>query len=276
MPVFGTCAGMILCATEVLDGRPDQHGFERIDVTVRRNGYGRQLDSFEADLAVAGLDDPFHAVFIRAPLVVRVGSGSRSSPSTTACLFCCVTEVVRGSVPSRADRRPSVARDVPRHARPARTNGVTTCPAIPNGQRSSTRRAPPTRRAASSSTSSPGRSRSPRRTAVTSTPTRRCAPRSRRPRPARMTNDAIDRAIKRGTGDADGGHVREHHVRGLRAGRGRPDDRRAHRQSQPHRIRDPQRVQQARRLDGRTGSGGLAVRSARRDPHRRGCRRGRR
>jgi 5'-phosphate synthase pdxT subunit len=73
LPVFGTCAGMILCATEVLDARPDQRGFDLIDITVRRNGYGRQLDSFEADLAVAGLSDPFHAVFIRAPLVERVG-----------------------------------------------------------------------------------------------------------------------------------------------------------------------------------------------------------
>ena len=75
MPVFGTCAGMILCATEVLDGRPDQHGFDLIDMTVRRNGYGRQLDSFETDLDVAGLAEPFHAVFIRAPLVERIGPG---------------------------------------------------------------------------------------------------------------------------------------------------------------------------------------------------------
>jgi 5'-phosphate synthase pdxT subunit len=75
LPVFGTCAGMILVAHEVLDGRPDQHGFERLDITVRRNGYGRQLDSFEADLQVELLDEPFHAVFIRAPLVVRVGAG---------------------------------------------------------------------------------------------------------------------------------------------------------------------------------------------------------
>ncbi len=75
MPVFGTCAGMILCATGVLDGRPDQRGFERLDITVRRNGYGRQLDSFESDIHVVGLDDPFHAVFIRAPLVVEVGAG---------------------------------------------------------------------------------------------------------------------------------------------------------------------------------------------------------
>lgn len=76
MAVFGTCAGMILCATDVLDGRADQRGFELIDITVRRNGYGRQLDSFETDLTVEGLgaDDPFHAVFIRAPYVERVGS----------------------------------------------------------------------------------------------------------------------------------------------------------------------------------------------------------
>ena len=73
LAVFGTCAGMILCATDVLDARPDQRGFDLIDVTVRRNGYGRQLDSFEADLSVVGLADDFHAMFIRAPLVERVG-----------------------------------------------------------------------------------------------------------------------------------------------------------------------------------------------------------
>lgn len=73
MPVFGTCAGMILLATEVLDGRPDQRSLGAIDLTVRRNGYGRQVDSFETDLDVVGLDTPFHAVFIRAPLVEAVG-----------------------------------------------------------------------------------------------------------------------------------------------------------------------------------------------------------
>jgi 5'-phosphate synthase pdxT subunit len=73
LPVLGTCAGMILCATDVLDARPDQRGFDLIDITVRRNGYGRQLDSFEADLDVVGLADSFHAMFIRAPLVERVG-----------------------------------------------------------------------------------------------------------------------------------------------------------------------------------------------------------
>ena len=76
MPAFGTCAGMILLAGEVLDGRPDQRSFGAIDITVRRNGYGRQLDSFETDLAVPGLGPdapPFHGVFIRAPKVTRVG-----------------------------------------------------------------------------------------------------------------------------------------------------------------------------------------------------------
>ena len=73
LPVFGTCAGMIMCATEVLDGRPDQRSFGAIDLTVRRNGYGRQLASFEADIHVDGLGSPFHAVFIRAPLAERRG-----------------------------------------------------------------------------------------------------------------------------------------------------------------------------------------------------------
>jgi 5'-phosphate synthase pdxT subunit len=74
MPVFGTCAGMILLATDVLDGRADQRNFGAIDIAARRNAYGRQVDSFETDLAIVGFDDPFHAVFIRAPVVESVGS----------------------------------------------------------------------------------------------------------------------------------------------------------------------------------------------------------
>jgi 5'-phosphate synthase pdxT subunit len=75
MPVFGTCAGMILLAAEVLDGRPDQRSFAAIDIAVRRNGYGRQIDSFEHEVDVDGLDAPFHVVFIRAPKVERTGPG---------------------------------------------------------------------------------------------------------------------------------------------------------------------------------------------------------
>ncbi len=73
MPVFGTCAGMILLAAEILDGRADQEPLGAIDLTVQRNAFGRQVDSFETDLAVDGFDTAIHAVFIRAPVVTRVG-----------------------------------------------------------------------------------------------------------------------------------------------------------------------------------------------------------
>src|SRR3954465_11351797 len=73
MPTYGSCAGMILLAREVLDGRPDQESFGGIDMVVRRNAFGRQVDSFETDLAVRGIpDSPVHAVFIRAPWVESV------------------------------------------------------------------------------------------------------------------------------------------------------------------------------------------------------------
>lgn len=73
MPVFGTCAGMILLADRVADGTADQETVGGLDVTVRRNAFGRQVDSFEDDLDVTGLAQPVHAVFIRAPWVEGVG-----------------------------------------------------------------------------------------------------------------------------------------------------------------------------------------------------------
>jgi 5'-phosphate synthase pdxT subunit len=76
MPAMGTCAGMILLGHEILDGRPDQRCLDAVDIAVRRNAFGRQVDSFEADLAVDGVEGPpVHAVFIRAPVVERVGAG---------------------------------------------------------------------------------------------------------------------------------------------------------------------------------------------------------
>jgi 5'-phosphate synthase pdxT subunit len=76
LPTLGTCAGLILLADEVLDGRPDQRSFGALDIAARRNAFGRQVDSFEADLAVDELEgDAFHAVFIRAPVVERAGDG---------------------------------------------------------------------------------------------------------------------------------------------------------------------------------------------------------
>jgi pyridoxal 5'-phosphate synthase pdxT subunit len=73
LPAFGTCAGMILLADRVEDGAPGQETVGGLDITVRRNAFGRQVDSFEEDLHVEGLDDPVHAVFIRAPWVEEVG-----------------------------------------------------------------------------------------------------------------------------------------------------------------------------------------------------------
>jgi pyridoxal 5'-phosphate synthase pdxT subunit len=76
MPALGTCAGMILLGRDILDGRPDQRSFGAIDIDVRRNAFGRQVDSFEADLAVEAVgDQPVHATFIRAPVVERIGTG---------------------------------------------------------------------------------------------------------------------------------------------------------------------------------------------------------
>ncbi|GAB7005624.1 pyridoxal 5'-phosphate synthase glutaminase subunit PdxT [Nocardioides sp. AN3] len=73
MPAFGTCAGMILLADRIVDGTADQETIGGLDITVRRNAFGRQVDSFEGELAVEGLADPVHAVFIRAPWVEEVG-----------------------------------------------------------------------------------------------------------------------------------------------------------------------------------------------------------
>jgi pyridoxal 5'-phosphate synthase pdxT subunit len=74
MPAYGSCAGMILLASQVLDTRPDAEHLDALDITVRRNAFGRQVDSFETELDIAGVDGgAVRAVFIRAPWVERVG-----------------------------------------------------------------------------------------------------------------------------------------------------------------------------------------------------------
>ncbi|SFR33928.1 pyridoxal 5'-phosphate synthase glutaminase subunit PdxT [Halorubrum sodomense] len=72
-PVLATCAGLIVCSNDAKDERVEALGL--VDVSVDRNAFGRQKDSFEAEIPVAGLDDPFHAVFIRAPLIDDIGGG---------------------------------------------------------------------------------------------------------------------------------------------------------------------------------------------------------
>jgi pyridoxal 5'-phosphate synthase pdxT subunit len=74
LPILGTCAGLVLVSRQILDGRPDQKTFDVLDAVVRRNGYGRQVHSFEGEVVLgAGGERPLPAVFIRAPLVVSVG-----------------------------------------------------------------------------------------------------------------------------------------------------------------------------------------------------------
>jgi 5'-phosphate synthase pdxT subunit len=76
MPAYGSCAGMIMLADRLLDGRPDQQTFGGIEMTVRRNAFGRQVDSFETVTAIDGVGE-LRTVFIRAPWVERVGAGVR-------------------------------------------------------------------------------------------------------------------------------------------------------------------------------------------------------
>jgi len=77
LPVWGTCAGMILLAREIVGGEPDGR-IGLMDLTVQRNAFGRQIDSFEVDLPFAGLAHPIHAVFIRAPTIQRLGDAAEA------------------------------------------------------------------------------------------------------------------------------------------------------------------------------------------------------
>ena len=114
LPVFGTSAGMILLATTVLDGRSDQVSFGVIDLTIRRNGYGRQIASFEGEVVVAGLgDEPVPAVFIRAPVVESAGPGVEVLATLPGAgdepgrpVVCRQGPVSGGGVPSGAHRGP--------------------------------------------------------------------------------------------------------------------------------------------------------------------------
>lgn len=76
MPAYGSCAGMIMLADRIADGVQGQETVGGIDMLVRRNAFGRQVDSFEAGVRMGGLERPFHAVFIRAPWVEAVGGGA--------------------------------------------------------------------------------------------------------------------------------------------------------------------------------------------------------
>ena len=95
LPGFGTCAGMIMLSEHIEAGIAGQETFGGLDVVVRRNAFGRQVDSFEADLEVTGFDSPFHAMFIRAPWVEKVGQAVE--------VVARVSVVHRGERPHAAD-----------------------------------------------------------------------------------------------------------------------------------------------------------------------------
>lgn len=76
LPTFGTCAGLIMLADRIVDGVAGQETFGGLDVTVRRNAFGNQLDSFESDIDFVGVGQPIHVAFIRAPLIVDVGTAT--------------------------------------------------------------------------------------------------------------------------------------------------------------------------------------------------------
>jgi 5'-phosphate synthase pdxT subunit len=102
MPAYGSCAGMILLADRILDGTADQQTIGGLDVAVRRNAFGRQVDSFEGDVTIAGFDDgPVHAVFIRAPWVEKAGD----TVEVLARLGTAVRSLASGEGPGEAAGR---------------------------------------------------------------------------------------------------------------------------------------------------------------------------
>jgi len=110
MPVYGSCAGMILLADRVLDGLPDQQTVGGLDVVVRRNAFGRQVDSFEGEVSLEGLPGgPLEAVFIRAPWVESVGPGVE----VLARLGTGVHSLVTGEGPGAAASRIVAVRQGP-------------------------------------------------------------------------------------------------------------------------------------------------------------------
>lgn len=116
MPVYGSCAGMILLASRVLNTRPDATCFSAIDMTVRRNAFGRQVDSFETGLVIDALGpDPVHAVFIRAPWVESVGPSVEILASVTASDGCEHVVAVRQGNALATAFHPEITDDVRLH-----------------------------------------------------------------------------------------------------------------------------------------------------------------
>ena len=265
MPVFGTCAGMILLATEVLDGRPDQRSFARHRhrrAAQRLRPPGRQLRDRHRRRR---LDEPFHAVFIRAPKVESVGGDVEVLASHDG-----VPVLARQGNVIVASFHPELTGDARLHAAflhrhidhgGRRMSGHSKWATIKH------------KKGAVDKARGKLFNKIARQLEVAARdgggdPTSNASLRTviLKAKAAQMTNDAIDRAVKRGTGEADGGTYEAITYEGYAPGGVGAAGRRAHRQPQPHRLRGAQRVLQARRVDGRAGRGRLAVQPAWRRP----------
>ena len=279
--IYGSCAGLIALASRIVEG--DQPLLGLIDIAARRNAFGRQVRSFEADLDVPAIGpEPMRAVFIRAPWIEDAGAGveilatcqghgvaAREGNVLVTAFHPELTGDTRVHEPSSPDRgergaepegaaQPRAAGE-PGRACPAPSSERrwSSCPGTPSGRASSTRRARQTPSAASSSPSWRGRSWSP--------------PKRADPTPTMNTNlgNAIEKASRlHAQGQYRAGDparrrrgerrvIRDHHLRGVRAQRRRHHRRGAHRQQEPHRRRGAQHLLQARRLAGAAGRRGL-------------------
>ena len=202
MPVFGTCAGMILLADKILDGRDDQQHFGQLDITVRRNGYGRQVDSFETDLVVAGHSAPFHGVFIRAPRWRPPGLTSKSWPRTMVTRCSCVKVICW--LPASILNSPTTHD----YMLSSWISSRSTDPMSGHSKWATIKH----KKGAADKARGKLFAKLARQLEVAAkagggdpdaNPTLRTA--VQKAKAAQMTNDAIDRAIKRGTGEGDGG-----------------------------------------------------------------------
>ena len=242
MPAFGTCAGLIVLAAGAVDGPPDQRPLGAIDVIARRNGYGRQVRSFEAAVALLlrGDDEPMHGVFIRAPRIDERRRGRRGDRDARGGAGRGGIGLYHGGdVPSGADRRrPPAPRFLRAWSRRRRSRSDEQGFMSGHSKWSSIKhkKAATDKKRGSCSRSSRARSWSrSRRAARTRTTTSRCRTRSQKARDFSMPKDNIERAIERASGAGRRGRVRDRRLRGLRPGRRGVRGRGADRQPQPHR-----------------------------------------
>ena len=262
MPAYGSCAGMIMLADRIADARPDQQTLGGLDITVRRNAFGRQVDSFEEDLHIRELGgEPVRAVFIRAPWVEEAGGACEvlarveAGPAAGRIVAARQGDLLATSFHPEVTGDHRVHRlfvDIVRQHQRERS-----CPATPSGRPPSTRRRRSTPSAGKLFAKLIKNIEVAARTGggdPAGNPTLYDA--IQKAKKTSVPNNNIDRAVKRGSGaEAGGARLGDDHLRGLRARRGRGPHRVPHRQPQPRRGRGAHGPDPQRRVAGRPGLG---------------------